>query len=120
MEINVSQLARAFAKELTLYEQAVSKGMEKARDKVARESVKELKATSPKRYGGYASSWGSTKQGTARVVRNKKHYQLTHLLENGHAKRGGGRVGARVHIRPVEQNAIKNLEKEVKDVIRNA
>lgn len=120
MKISLDQLANEISKELTHYEQAISKGMEKAQDKVARESVKELKTNSPKRYGRYASSWGSTRQGTARVVRNTKHYQLTHLLEKGHAKRGGGRVGARVHIRPVEQNAIKNLEKEVKDVIRNA
>lgn len=120
MKINVDQLANIIAKELTDYEQKIEKGLEKAQDKVARESVKELKATSPKRYGRYASSWGSTRQGTARVVRNTKHYQLTHLLEKGHAKRGGGRVRAIPHIRPVEQNAIKNLEKEVKDVIRRA
>lgn len=120
MKISIDQLSNEIAKELTKYEQDIQKGMEKAQDKVAKESVKKLKETSPKRYGKYASSWGSTRQGTARIIRNAKHYQLTHLLEKGHATRNGGRTRKFPHIRPVEQEAIQELEKEVKDVIRRA
>ena len=44
------------------------------------------------------------------IVRNKKYYYLTHLLEHGHAKKGGkGRVKAFVHIKPVEEYAQKAL-----------
>ncbi|MEY8525231.1 MobQ family relaxase [Lachnospiraceae bacterium 38-10] len=48
------------------------------------------------------------------VVHNKKRYQLTHLLEKGHAKRGGGRVRAFSHIAPAEQAGIRELEEDIK------
>lgn len=93
------------------YTEQVGEKTDQILKKVARDTVKELKSSSPKDKGDYAKSWAvkSVKSGrlTSYVVHNKKHYQLTHLLEKGHAKRNGGRVSARVHIKPAETNGIK-------------
>ena len=50
-------------------------------------AVKMLKEDSKKRTGEYASDWAKKEQyyrglGTTYVVYNRKHYRLTHLLEN--------------------------------------
>lgn len=87
---------------------------------VARESGLKLRETSPKDTGKYAKSWAVKEVktndfgGSTWVVYNKK-YQLTHLLEKGHAKRNGGRVKAYPHIKPVEEWAINELPKEIID-----
>ena len=93
-------------------------GLEEAKIEVAKETVKELKSTSPKKTGGYAKGWARKKVGTAQVVHNSTNYQLTHLLENGHANRDGGRTPGRPHIAPAEQKAIDEFEKRVEKVIR--
>ena len=56
------------------------------------------------------------------IIHNRTDYQLTHLLEKGHIlKRGGrtlGRVPAKVHIAPVEERAIKNLEEAIEKIAK--
>lgn len=80
---------------------------------VAKASVHRLRADSPKRKvngGTYAKGWRLKKIGTRFIVHNATSYQLTHLLEKGHVKRGGvGRVKAIPHIAPVEEKAIQDL-----------
>ena len=72
----------------------------------------------------YNSGWTYTltvKKGKTRVsyvLHNEKEYQLTHLLEFGHALRQGGRAEAFPHIAPVAEkaehllyeNIIKNMK----------
>ena len=62
----------------------------------------------------------SKRPGSLQVtVHSKNRYQIAHLLEHGHAKRGGGRVAARPHIAPAEENGIRQLEEEIERGIRN-
>lgn len=94
-----------------------------AAEKVSKETVKELRSTSPKRTGKYARSWRATKQpsrttGTKYVIHSVKHYRLTHLLEKGHALRQGGRTRAFPHIGPAEKAAIENFERTILAEIR--
>lgn len=81
-------------------------------DQVAKEAVQQLKATSPrgtgKHAGEYAKAWTIKRQNDKRkglatiTVHNRDHYQLTHLLEYGHALPQGGRSKAQPHIEKVE------------------
>ena len=80
----------------------VKEGTEKAIKETAKETAEKLQDISPKRSGDYARSWVATKQKDGYIVRNKDHYQLTHLLELGHAKVNGGRVEGRAHIKTAE------------------
>lgn len=87
-------------------------------------SANKLQQTSPKRKkkgGAYAKSWTSdVEEGRtfrSATVYNKNHYQLSHLLENGHATRNGGRTNPRVHIAPVEAEAVTYVEHMIKQKI---
>ena len=69
--------------------------------------------------GEYAKSWRVTttdesSYAIVQTVHSPKRYMLAHLLEKGHAKRGGGRVSPKVHIAPVEQEVTKKLEEDIK------
>lgn len=100
---------------LRVYDGAAVEVLTETITEVARESVKKLKAESPKgATGDYAKNWryqverGRLRVG-ATVYGDKPTYSLAHLLEHGHAKRGGGRVAPIVHIAPVEEWAVDEV-----------
>lgn len=96
----------------------VKDALEKTSKEVAKESVQKLKNTSPKKTGKYAAGWGQSKNKDVIVIHNKKKPGLTHLLEKGHAKRGGGRVGPIKHIEPVEQWVIKEMVNRIENELK--
>lgn len=118
VRIKPEQLADTIKKELDDLEEDTIDTMKKAVQDAADTAVKDLKASSPKRTGKYAKSWTQKKMketsSEKEIVVHARRYQLTHLLENGHAKRGGGRVAARVHIKPVEEKVSEQLENDIK------
>lgn len=99
--------------------QKVDNVIDEAAEKVSKEAVKTLRATSPKRPGGgrYAKGWATKKVEKQIVIYNKTDYQLTHLLENGHDivshGRKVGHYGGQKHIAPVEQEVIEKMTEEV-------
>ena len=123
-KISVDQLAAEIAKGLAEYSQDVVEKVNVSSEKVGKAAVKRLKQTSPKRYGNYAKSWTmktekAIGQPHTRIIHAKApHYRLTHLLEHGHAKVGGGRVEGRPHIRPAEEMVIREFMAEVEEAIK--
>ena len=78
----------------------------------------QISQTAPRKTGRYAKSWAvkkvsETSNSLEVTVHSKNRYMLTHLLENGHAKRGGGRVAAIPHIAPAEEAAVQSLERNI-------
>lgn len=107
---------------LEQYGRKADEAVEKSAKRAGRDTAKDLKNTSPKRTGEYASSW-STKvtRSSGRLIGvtvYNKRYQLTHLLENGHViknKKGEyGRTRPIKHIEPAEQEGIQNFEQLVR------
>lgn len=91
--------------------------------KVAKKGVEALKSASGV-FGGtgkYKSGWTSKIEETRLSVKatlyNAKEPGLVHLLEYGHAKRGGGRVAGRPHVKPVEEELAKVFEEELENAL---
>ncbi|MCH4171927.1 MAG: HK97 gp10 family phage protein [Lactobacillus sp.] len=102
------------------YADEVRDGLVKAQKNVAKETAEMVRARSPRKNGKYAADWAFKKSDNGQVVYNKSHYQLSHLLEFGHALRNGGRSQAFPHIKPAETFAINEFTKQAKQVIDNA
>ena len=89
--------------------------MKKTVRKTAKSVKDKISANAPKRTGAYSKSWtvkktGENSHSLEMTVHSKNRYQLAHLLEKGHAKRGGGRVSGKPHIAPAEENGVQLLE----------
>lgn len=122
-KVAINDLAIAVACELEQYSKDVTDGLKKDVKAVSEEMVTDLKRTSPKKTGKYASGWKSRVEYESRDdirvrVYNSKKPQLTHLLEKGHAKVNGGRVSGVPHIGPAESEAEKKLDANVKVVVK--
>ena len=110
-------------KGLTEYSKLATSDMKKAVKKAGNDVRKEIQSTAPKDTGAYAKSWAvkTTMESAEKLevtVHSKNRYQLAHLLEFGHAKRGGGRTKAQPHIAPAEENGINALEKAIEKALK--
>lgn len=113
-------LEKAVGDILAEYSVDVSKAAETAITAVTKEATKKLKQSAPRRTGKYAKGWANkVDKGfmtvEAVVYGKTGTYQLAHLLEHGHAKRGGGRTAPIVHIAPVEEWAVSEVQKRIKE-----
>ena len=122
--VSVDGLAEAVMKELNDYAKAATEDVKKAVKKAGDSVKKDIQANAPKDTGAYAKSWSvknmkETSHSLEVTVYSRNRYQLAHLLEFGHAKRGGGRVPGRAHIAPAEEAGIRQLETEIERCLRD-
>lgn len=127
-KVNVDGLAKAIEDVLVDFIDVTDEACEKGVSETAKTAVKELRSAHPSGSGKYGSwdkkynkGWKVMQTKTDKryhrkaTIHNATDYQLTHLLEKGHALRQGGRTRAFPHIAPVadkcETELVKNIKK---------
>ena len=121
--IKIDELANEVMKGLKDYAQIAADDLKIAVKRAADTTKDEIENTAPRDTGKYKKSWAvkkvsETYDSIKIVVHSKTRYRITHLLENGYAKRGGGRVAAKPHIAPAEKVGEEQLVKEVMRKLR--
>ena len=116
--IKVGEMAEAIREQLEDYKDLAADEMKKAIRKAGRTVKEDINSSAPVLTGRYAQSWAArvTAEDSASLevtVYSPSRYRIAHLLENGHAKRNGGRVRAIPHIRPAEEHGLEQLEAEL-------
>ena len=117
-KVSIDQLADAVNEQLQEYNKLSAEVVKTAVTKAGNAVKKDIGANAPRKSGRYAKSWRTkkTKETSTELqvtVYSPTRYMLAHLLEHGHAKRGGGRVRAIPHIAPAEEAAEETLMKDI-------
>lgn len=122
--IKATDLGAAIVEQLTLYHEDVIEKVNAAGEKAAKALVKKTKATAPKQSGDFRKAITSVE--TENPVTGDKeytwgakapHHRLTHLLVNGHAKKGGGRVDGDPFLEDALAEILPEYERDVEEAI---
>lgn len=125
--IEVNLLNKEVLKYLSEYVENIEEQVENVSNEVGKEATEKLKEKSPRGKGErekpYHDGWKMKKtrvNGSIYKVKihNATNYQLTHLLEFGHATINGKRTKAIPHIRPIEKEYSKIFEEKLRKAIR--
>lgn len=114
----IDNLATEIMKGLNEYAGLCTDTVKSAVNATSKEVKKDIQADAPVRTGKYKKSWTTKKvaensNSLTVVVHSKDRYQIAHLLEHGHVKRGGGRVNGKPHIAPAEQKGVQSLKSKI-------
>ena len=120
--VSAGSLADAIMESLREYSSLAADEMKEAVRAAGNTVRDEIREKAPKDTGIYAKSWTVKKQretssSLSLTVHSRNRYQLAHLLEFGHAKRGGGRVSAKPHIADAEAAGIRQLEEDIRKAL---
>ena len=128
-KVKVDQLASAIVDCLKEFENVTDEAVEKGVTETAKTALQSLRNAHPPGSGKYGS-WDDYNKGwkvmqTKRdkryhkkaTIHNETNYQLTHLLEKGHATRDGGRTQAFQHIAPVAEKCDDEIVRNIKKYI---
>ena len=125
---NRYDIAQEIVNALKEYSNEITAAVNVSAESCAKTLQKQLKKTSPKNTGTYAQNWKIKKADYSKyrlgkfvVFNADPTYRLTHLLEYGHALKGGTvRVKAIPHIAPAEEAAVKEFAAMVEKDIQKA
>ncbi len=111
---------------LTEYTNEITKAVKVETEKAMKDLVDETKATAPKNRPKYHKSIASRTsfEDSRKVVKQwyvkAPEHRLTHLLNNGHQTRNGGRVEGTGFLSDAVDKIEKNYIKAVEEAIQNA
>lgn len=123
-KVSIDQMASVIMDGLKEYADLATDDLKAAVKKTGNDVKKQIQSTAPKDSGKYSKSWSvkTTKEssnGMEVTVYSRNRYQLAHLLEFGHAKRGGGRAAAKPHIAAAKEAGIEAFEKAIERSLSN-
>lgn len=122
--INPEELGLEIANAIADYTEDVVVAIEEEIDDTAEKVKEEIQSSAAWKdiSGKYRKGWAIKKENrkgeTVRIIYNKNKPGLVHLLEFGHAKRGGGRVAARPHLQPAYDKYVPQMEKNIESIIK--
>lgn len=125
--IQPDELSEAIAEELTQYSEEVMRGIKEQTAKKMKDLVNLTKQTAPvgHRSKHYKDNITSKKLVDTPLTVSYlwyvkgDDYRLSHLLNNGHATKNGGRVQGTGFITNAEKQIIQEYEASIEEVIRN-
>lgn len=122
-KIAIDQLANEIMAGLEEYAEVATESVKEAVKKSGQTVRKEIRANAPKDTKAYQKSWSVKKERETAtqlhlIVHSRNRYQLAHLLEHGHAKRGGGRVKGQPHILPAQEVGMRQLESDIEKELK--
>ena len=123
--IKPDELSQAILDELENFKDVTEEAAWEGVVETSNDALQQLRNAHPSGSGKYRSwdkynrGWTvkKTKRDKTVQIHNATDYQLTHLLEKGHALRDGGRSQAFVHIAPVadkcDTELLNNIKKHI-------
>ena len=123
--VSIDEMSDVIMDELEKYKDLAADDLKDAVKETAKTVRKEIQANAPVDTGKYKKSWSvknmhEDAESIDLVVHSRIRYQIAHLLEHGHVKRGGGRVAARPHIAAAEEKGEEQLVEKIKQKLGGA
>lgn len=126
--VGIQDLSSEIAKELSLYSSEITEEIKETTKVHAKKLLDKTKKTAPigkRKAKKFKTSIKCDVQNeNANTISylwyvGGKNYRLTHLIVNGHAKRGGGRTKSNDFLKDAVNEVKTEFEKAVEEIIKN-